>query len=512
VLLPLAASAAAWGVLFAAVPPGAQDFPLSDDWAFARGAFLFARGEGVHYSGWASMPQLGQWLWSLPFVGALGESFVALRLSVLALSWVGLAAFYDLLRGRGSSPARAAFCAAALALDPLFVLSQGTYMTDVPALSFALAALAGYDRAVRGADRRWLAAGAAAALLGAVTRQNTLAAPLVAAVVLARAPGLRGKPGWWLAVALPVAAGVATHLWFQRRPDVLPVSARVPPLGEALLVSFIALHLCGLAALPVLLLGPRPGPWKAFAAGLLAMGAAAAYADRTGNDILYGRLFPYCGGLFSLHGTYTPGLVAGEREVLLTPGVRLALTALGCVGGAALIARLAGRARDWGAAGPLLPFTALQLLLLLTAPDVFDRYLEVLLPGALALAGAGAARVAWNGVPAALALAASGLVAVGLTHDWLSWNEARWALGRRALERGVHPREVEGGFEWDGWFASAPAPPPARGPMLYLPFTREHFPGMTGQYVLSFSVLPKTVAVDAQPYSTWLPPAGASST
>src|SRR5919202_557944 len=77
----LLASAACWVVLFAAVPPAAQDFPLDDDWAFSRGAFEFLNGRGVRYLNWASMPQLGQWLWAAPFVWLLGESHVALRLS-----------------------------------------------------------------------------------------------------------------------------------------------------------------------------------------------------------------------------------------------------------------------------------------------------------------------------------------------------------------------------------------------------------------------------------------------
>jgi hypothetical protein len=504
--VPLAASAAAWGVLFAAVPPGAQDFPLGDDWAFARGAFAFARGGGVRYSGWASMPQLGQWLWSLPFVGALGESHAALRLSTLAASWVGLAAFYDLLRGQGFSPARAAFCATALALNPLFVLSQGTYMTDVPALSFALAALALYARAVRGADRRWLAAATATALLGAVTRQNTLAAPVAAGILLARSPGLRGRPAWWLAVALPVAAGVATHAWFQRRPDVVALSPHFPDAEYLLLLPFLALHLCGLAALPVLLLGPRPGSWKVFALCLAAVAAcAAAWAGR-GDTLPYGGLFPFCTGMLSPEGAYTPGLVVGERDVLLTAGVRLALTALGCVGGAALLARLAGRPRA-GAPGLLLPFTLVQVVLLLIARAVYDRYLEFLLPGALALAGAGAGRLAWRGVPAAAALALYGAVSVGLMHDWLAWNAARWALGRRAVAAGVRPADIEGGFEWDGWFAPDPAPPAADDAGLALPFTRDYFPWVTGRYALAFSVPPGAVAVDAELYTTWLPPA-----
>jgi hypothetical protein len=54
--LPVIVSAVAWAVLCAAFPPIDQDFPLNDDWAFARGAFAFMEGKGIHYHNWASMP------------------------------------------------------------------------------------------------------------------------------------------------------------------------------------------------------------------------------------------------------------------------------------------------------------------------------------------------------------------------------------------------------------------------------------------------------------------------
>src|SRR5438067_1871969 len=83
-VLPLLCSVVCWTLLFAVLPPRAQNFPLGDDWAFDRGAVLFASGQGIHYSQWASMPQLGQWLWACPFVWVFGEnSFFALRLSTI---------------------------------------------------------------------------------------------------------------------------------------------------------------------------------------------------------------------------------------------------------------------------------------------------------------------------------------------------------------------------------------------------------------------------------------------
>ncbi|HWF18200.1 MAG TPA: hypothetical protein VG754_02990 [Verrucomicrobiae bacterium] len=124
-LWPVLVSGLAWAVIFLAIPPDRQDFPLGDDWAFSHSAIWFAHGLGIHYVKWASMPQLGQWLWSWPFLHIIHWPHVALRLSAIVLSWLGLAAFCDLLRLENVPERVAAFAACVLALDPLFFISQG---------------------------------------------------------------------------------------------------------------------------------------------------------------------------------------------------------------------------------------------------------------------------------------------------------------------------------------------------------------------------------------------------
>ena len=105
-------------------------------------------------------------------------------------------------------------------------------------------------------------------------------------------------------------------------------------------------------------------------------------------------------------------------------------------------------------------------------------------------------------------LALTGLVSVGLIHDWLAWNSARWEVGRRALVRGIDPWDIEGGVEWNGWFAveQRPGRPVGvrRGPTLR--FTRDWFPHVTGRYALAFSQPPGTLRRDSEPYSLWLLP------
>ena len=107
-----------------------------------------------------------------------------------------------------------------------------------------------------------------------------------------------------------------------------------------------------------------------------------------------------------------------------------------------------------------------------------------------------------------------GWISVGLMHDWLSWNAARWELGRQAVAQGIAPTDIEGGFEWNGWYACAdpdhslvgPARPPLRhqGVSLSLPFTQRWFPAVTGQYALAFTQPTNSFVIASKQYTQWL--------
>jgi hypothetical protein len=202
-------------------------------------------------------------------------------------------------------------------------------------------------------------------------------------------------------------------------------------------------------------------------------------------------------------------IVAGDRPLLLGRSLRVGLTLLGCVAGALWCVRIPAALRAQKVPGLLLPFTALHVPLLLSAPEFYDRYLLVLLPGGLALARppVPAPRAGWA---AALAcVAALAVVSVGWMHDWLAWNSARWDLGRRAVAHRIPPLAIEGGFEWDGWYGPGRRPgSPSKRPVGLVLFYTHRMLGqyVTGHYALSFSPLPGTVTLDSAPYSTWLPP------
>jgi hypothetical protein len=490
----LLGSAGCWLGLLILVPPVRQEFPLADDWAFAKGAFLFAQGQGCHYFRWAAMPQLGQWLWAVPFIEVMGPRHLALRLSTIVLAWIGLWGFYDLLRQEGWGTRLSAFATALLAFNPIFFLLQGTFMTDVPALALSLAALALYSRAFAGRRPAHLVAGAAVAVVAAVTRQTAWAVPVAAAVMLWRSPPLRWRPAWVAGVAAPAVAALWAHAWFQLRPDITPARPMVPSMAQVVVTAFLFFHLGGLAAAPLLCLKPRPRSWLLFAAGSAIMGASAWYLHEKGGYVNCARWFPYRDGLVTLCGPYSAVLTPGQRPVLLTEPVRIVLTLVGCAAGGLLLARTVDEFRRQPRGGPLLVFTLAQLPFLLVAPYVFDRYFLVLFPGALYLAANHDDESPWGWFAGLGLLAVLAGLSVVFMHDWLAWNSARWAVAMRAVEHGTDPREIEGGFEWNGWwFAQSGDADTGPG-------------GSRSRFVVAFSELPGMRTVDAEPYTQWLPP------
>lgn len=516
--LPAACSALAWGILFLSVPPGRQDFPLDDDWAFARGSFDFASGRGIHYFGWASMPQLGQWLWAWPFVKLLGEHHVGLRISTILLSWLGVAAFADLLGRAGFRPWAAALTSCTLAFNPLFFLLQGTFMTDVPAVSFSLVVLALYDRGLRDNRPGVLMGAASVAILAALTRQNTLAVPVAVALASLRQQWSIGRWPGVLALVVPTAVGAGAQVWFQARPDINPVA--IPHLSGPRLLAFpfVLVHFLGLSALPVLPLVRGAVRWKLVVAAFVVMVTGASYSWTRTAEFPYFGLFPYTGNLITPWGAcggwLVPGagmesLVVGDRPLLLGGWSRLVFTVLGCLAGAILVARV-WRGRLAALLHPVVLFGLLQVPLILRIGVLRDRYILFLIPATLFLAASPGSQGARRPVVIAILVIFAG-ISLGFMHDWLAWNSARWELGRRAMAQGIPPWHLEGGFEWDGWFAPFPTPagPPAPIRALELPFSTVWYPHVTGQYALSFSRLPRLPGarpLDAEPYTLWLNP------
>jgi hypothetical protein len=194
------------------------------------------------------------------------------------------------------------------------------------------------------------------------------------------------------------------------------------------------------------------------------------------------------------------------------------LTVIGCLAGGVLCGHIMSRfcllKSPWPSFELLGRYTLIQLLMLPIAPRPYDRYYIVFLPGTLAFLIATAEPAKLLRRPALAVLLGFGLLSVITTRDWFTWTGATWKLGRRALEHGYSAQDIEGGTDWDGWYAKQKAvrlTTKTYGRRLEMRgFVIEYdhflFPELTGKYALSLATGPETRVLDSEPFRLWLFP------
>jgi hypothetical protein len=216
--------------------------------------------------------------------------------------------------------------------------------------------------------------------------------------------------------------------------------------------------------------------------------------------------FPYTIPMLSPFGPFGAHFQVGMGPTLLPMPVRKALSFAGCIGGGYLLAAIIESIRERRRLGLVFSFVGLHLILIFFAPWFLDRYFLVLLPAALLLMGGDVdplplPRIQWAAGFTLLAISAA--FSVAMMHDWLSWNRIRWQMGRDALKQHIHPWDIEGGFEWDGWYAPPdrpePLPPALRPRRMVLHYTEEKFTNVRGKYAIGFSRFARTFPPDISP-------------
>jgi hypothetical protein len=132
----------------AAVNP-LRECPVLDDWAYASTVRHFLETGEYKLNDWVAPNIPFQTLWGSLFCLVLGDSYVALRLSTVALTVIGLVAFRALAREHGLSGAAANLLTFCLSSSSLFFRMSLTFQTDIPFLVTLICAFFFYTRALR---------------------------------------------------------------------------------------------------------------------------------------------------------------------------------------------------------------------------------------------------------------------------------------------------------------------------------------------------------------------------
>lgn len=531
-LLAIGIIAVVW-ILMAAITDPRGEFPLNDDWNYALSVRSLVQDGTFRMTFPTTMTLVTQVLWGALFCIPFGFSFTALRISTLVAGLGGLIAIYLLARELGVGRRMGLIAALTVAVNPIYFGLSNTFMTDV--LFFALSAFSIYAfvRSLQRESSAGYVIGIILACLAVLLRQAALVLPV--AFGLGHLLRHRVRLLRVVQAAIPSAAvglSLVVYKWW------LDATGRLPEFynyqvgraggffdqGSRIFEAFwhVLLAACvylGLLLFPLLLVGfvARFRPWK------LAVTAALALAF-----YLLIRPIGWMGGMPLYVGIChvlvpqgigpitLPDIIRAHPNLSPLPqGFWLIITWISALGASMLVihlltgAQMLLRRSDMSqTARPLMAMMAAGCALCL-APAlmlyffvIIDRYYLPAIPfliGAIVLIHRPPMKLG-RVITAAIIvmLILGGTLSVGLTHDYLAWNRARWSALNDLVAKRVPPLEIEGGYEING-----------------LCFLDSRYGGdwsnrfvdkKEALYAITFGPYPDYEPVKAYPYQNWIPP------
>jgi 4-amino-4-deoxy-L-arabinose transferase-like glycosyltransferase len=457
------------------------EFPLNDDWAFASVVRTLVQTGELHIPGWAAMNLIAQVAWGALFCLPFGFSFTALRLSTLILGLAGVLATYGLLREAQAPPKLSLFGSLVLGFSPIYFALSFTFMTDVPFA--ALAAISSW-LLLRGLHRdSWIqmTAGLVFAGLAILIRQVGLAIPIAfSAAYLAKhgfarrrifvmiftvsaAFALQFAYEAWLRLTNHLPRGFGrqiTALYHQLQRPLYDVA------GDALTITSYSFVYAGLFLFAFLIASPGlkvRRKWPPLTAALaITSGVLTVIASR------WGKLMPMRGNILTNAGI-------GWDPITAPIAFWTAVTFVAIIGAILLFVALTrgligflirnkiqnSYLLGFSLALIAISFTPLPFLGL-DWQGFYDRYVIVFLPWLMLTTVAIGKPINYfsfrtiGGIIGITTLLATSVFSIAATHDYLASHRTVWlALNNLMNDAGVKPQQIDGGFEFNGWYLYA---------------------------------------------------------
>ncbi len=511
------------------------DFPLNDDWSYGIAVQRLVEEGTYEPTAWTSMSLISQVGWGSVFSYLFGFSFEVLRLSTLLLSLLTLFGIYLTVRQLNESGGIALLVTLLIAFNPIFFALSYTFMTDVPFLGFSVVALFFSLRYLESESVPHLIVATVFATLAVLGRQTGLYVPIALGLTILYRHGLKAR--FLLAATLPGLFCLGTLLGYQfwldqtaRTPelygkqtqDLIDIVSSPAQWPIAFAKStFVAIMYLGLFLLPLLGLllafGTNAPPvcWfkKWLTRAILPVGALiGAVVFFTGEVMpLEGNILSEAGiGPLTLYDVYVLNL---PNAGALPGGFWMVVTTITAIGAATFLVygcsviRFAIIAfvrqprnhrhyvRFFLLAGNAVYFAPMLFL------GFYDRYLLsplVLISLLLALDLRGLPRPKLIPPSVALLLLFAYYSVAG-THDYLSWNRARWQVLRYVSEHEKIPyRQINGGFEYNGFMLFTDESLRAKKTQKW--WTKED-----DRYVVTFGRVANYGVVQSYEYNRWLP-------
>lgn len=494
-LYAVLAIVAVWLIAVALINPSGN-FPLNDDWCYARAVYSLIGNHQIHFASIITMTLIAQVVWGALFCLLFGPSFNALRASTLVLGLAGLLALYGLLREAKASRWAAVLGCLVFALNPIYLSLAHTFMTDVPFAALTLIAAYVFVKALKNDSAAMLALGIALACAAVLIRQVGIFLPIGFGLAYLVKNGVRGKS--LLTAALPALVTAAVLVGFLHW---LKVTHRLPPyfniqamnskrfldagprgwILAVLEIARIAYVYLGLFLLPFLIptISRKSKALTAKQRNLNTVTSVVSALVVMGTLLREHLWMP----INHVNGDYVTIFGIGPLKLhdiwitripnypLVPIGVWVAATFAAVIGGALLLWHLMAAAQTFGKRSDesvssfdrafltlMVSVTLMNLAVLvpLTAFVYFDRYLLCAIGFTIVVVALAARsqekvnRICLAG--AVVTLLVLGAFSIAGTHDYMAWNRVRWHAASELMRaQRISPREVDAGAEFNEW-------------------------------------------------------------
>ncbi len=459
------------------------NFPLDDDWAYAKPVKSFVEQGHFAFIGFPAMTLIGHTLWGTLFCKLLGFSFTVLRFSTLVWGGVGLIGTFHLLKSFTTNTLFAFLATLFIGFNPLYFCLSYSYMTDIPFFALSVWAIYFFFKELGTPNTRYYLAALLFSIWATSIRQPGLVYPFAFAVIVALKDRSL-KRAMYASLPFLITLGCLAFYEFYLRyqigyqkdfpnqnitffttlfTDPLSVVARQIAVNTKIAL-YIGLYLLPLSLLILPHLTSLKKHPKTFLVACLLISCIPLLILE-----LQGKTLPFNGGNILTNLGVGPALLY-DHEMLkvlpfgIPPIVWKGVTVLSFFSFLVLAAFFTQKAMElkYALLNPTyLPFLFMAICVIVYIPIVamlsfYDRYtLPILL---FALVMLFTFQMPTLVSPQKTFLLIALLIpfvffSVSATSTYLNWNRARWqAVEELVLDKHISTKEIDGGFEVNAWY------------------------------------------------------------
>ena len=503
------------------------DFPLNDDWSYGRNAQALALENKIYFDEWGAMTLIAHTMWGAFFCKIFGFSFTLLRFSTLVLGWLGLLVTYRFFQEGGMKKNLAFWATILLAFNPFYFANSFSYMTEVPFMFFLMSAAYFSLKAINDKGQKNILLAALFSIIATMIRQPGVLVPIAFFITyitknkFSLKTVIQGITPSFLTLGSLILftnwrnANYGLSKNFGKTSQLLD-NITNGNLADAIASKSVGFFiLWGLFLLPILIVLvanfwrkiPTIGKIISVVIALLLSypfyhSLADSYLGNTFLNFGIGPLVLPFEGEFPISQIHKNDwknftLIGFISGIILLKWILIRTTQI-----LFLIKNKTAAAVNWNTFFALATAFGYFAFLMLNN-FYFDRYSLVALPFLILMLFPQNEDFSISRplkIVGHLALAAIILFSIGATHDYLSWNRARWEAANYAHQTlQLEPTQINGGFEYKKWFGINFNRPPGFQGLEDWDDPREH-------YIISHSEQCLFTTIKIFPYTRYFPP------